>query len=55
MFIGGDEKLCVHITFDAVGEALVQAHILGVGRHLTGNIFEDGLTYLCLQLLFLSF
>lgn len=35
MFIGGDGKICVHITFDVVGEALVQAHILGVGRHLT--------------------
>jgi hypothetical protein len=35
MFTGGDEKICVHMTFDAVGEALVQAHILGVGGHLT--------------------
>jgi hypothetical protein len=35
MFIGGDGKIRVHITFDVVGEALVQAHILGVGRHLT--------------------
>jgi hypothetical protein len=37
MFIGGDGKICVHITFDAVGEALVQAHVLGVGRHLTAT------------------
>jgi hypothetical protein len=31
MFIGGDGKTCVHIIFDVVGEALVQAHILGAG------------------------